>query len=498
VQKYKNYYFCNVLIIVKITNMISIEKILTPKDAISTLLMFKEKDNIVSPLLSNEQQGFVMSQYKQNGRTFFAFNLLSHWLLIAIVDEKKNCFETIEQFRILGGKILDFCDKEYIVDLQVVYSVSREEIIGFAEGMMINSYTFDNYKNDPKRLVHPFDHLKICHNEITPADIERIVIIAQAMEKCRDLVNEPVCNLNAEGLAAAFVDLSNEVGISTEVWLKEEIEKKKMGGLLAVNKGSVDSPTFTIMQYKPNNAQNKQPLVLVGKGLVYDTGGLNLKPGDYMNDMKEDMAGAAMMACAIYAIARLNLPLYVIGLFPATDNRPAGNAYASGDIINMYDGTNVEVGNTDAEGRIILADALSYAKQFSPMLTIDAATLTGSAARTLGPFGIAAVEKDAEKYIELMKQSGNAVYERIAQFPFWNEYDELIKSEIADIKNVTDTAGMITAGKFLAYFTNYPFIHLDIAGVAMSSKKTSYRGLGATGYGVRLITCFAEQLANLC
>jgi leucyl aminopeptidase len=318
------------------------------------------------------------------------------------------------------------------------------------------------------------------------------------MERCRDLVNEPVCSLNAQGLAAAFVDMSNEAGINVEVWQKDEIEKAKMGGILAVNKGSVDSPTFTIMQYKPANAKNiKEPLVLVGKGLVYDTGGLNLKPGDYMNDMKEDMAGAAMMACAIYAIARLNLPVYVVGLFPATDNRPSGNAYASGDIINMYDGTNVEVVNTDAEGRIILADALAYAKQFLPLLTVNAATLTGSAARTLGPFGIAAVEKDASQYMETLQACGKDVYERVATFPFWNEYDELIKSDIADIKNSGEgSAGMITAGKFLAYFTNYPFIHLDIAGVAMSDKKTAYRGLGATGYGVRLIVHFAQTLSQ--
>jgi leucyl aminopeptidase len=477
--------------------MISIEKILAPKKGVSTLLIFNKKDNIATAFLTTEQEGYISSQMKQNNRTFFTFNMISHWLLVAIEEENKTEHQTIEGYRNLGGQVLDFCDREFIVELQVVSSVKKNNIIGFAEGMMINSYTFDSYKNDPKRLVHPFDRLAICHDELTHTDVESLIIVAQAMEKCRDLVNEPVCNLNAEALAAAFVDMSNEAGINVEVWQKDKIEQKKMGGLLAVNKGSVDSPTFTIMEYKPKNAKNEKPLVLVGKGIVYDTGGLNLKPGDYMNDMKEDMAGAAMMACSIYAIARLNLPIYIIGLFPATDNRPNGNAYASGDIINMYDGTNVEVVNTDAEGRMILADALSFAKQYSPMLTVNAATLTGSASRTLGPFGIAAIEKDAKDYIELMKVCAQDVYERIAEFPFWSEYDELIKSEIADIKNSGEGfAGMITAGKFLAYFTNYPFIHLDIAAVAMSNKKTSYRGLGATGYGVRLITHFAEVLSQ--
>ncbi|MDR1847329.1 MAG: leucyl aminopeptidase family protein [Bacteroidales bacterium] len=477
--------------------MISIEKIPNVKKEVSTLLIFKNGDTITSPLLNNEQEGYIATQMKQNERRFFAFNMLSHWIAVAIVSDKKTKYETIEEFRKLGGEMLDFCDKEYVADLQTVFAahINKEEIIGFVEGVMINSYTFDNYRTDPKRLIHPFDRLYVFNDEITASDIEKLVIVFQSMEKCRDLVNEPVCSLNAEGLAAAFVDLSREAGIEVEVWQRDEIEKKKMGGLLAVNKGSVDTPTFTIMQYKPETAKNLQPLVLVGKGLVYDTGGLNIKTGDYMNDMKEDMAGAAMMATAMYAIARLNLPLYVVGLFPATDNRPSGNAYATGDIINMYDGTNVEVMNTDAEGRIILADALAYAKQFSPMLTLNAATLTGSAARTLGSFGIAAVEKDAAEYLTMLMKSGNEVRERVAEFPFWDDYDELIKSEIADIKNTTETAGMITAGKFLAYFTNYPFIHLDIAGVAMSHKKTPYRGLGATGTGVRLITRFAE---NLC
>ena len=337
------------------------------------------------------------------------------------------------------------------------------------------------------------------NEHVETEDLQRLLIVARAVEKCKDLVNEPYCSLNAEGLAAAFVNMSHEVGIDVEVMHKQQIEAKQMGGILAVNKGSIDPPTFTVMQYSPENAVNEKPLVLVGKGLVYDTGGLNLKPGDYMNDMKEDMAGAAVMACAMYAVAALGLPVKVVGLFPSTDNRPGGDAYASGDIVNMYDGTNVEVVNTDAEGRMILADALAYAKEFSPALVIDAATLTGAASRAIGPYGIACVEKDAEKYMDCLCGCGEQVYERIARFPFWREYDQLIKSDIADIKNCGPAeAGMITAGKFLAYFTDYPFIHLDIAGVAMFDKKNNYTGKGATGFGVRLIVEFADAFASMC
>ncbi|MBP6429938.1 MAG: leucyl aminopeptidase family protein, partial [Bacteroidales bacterium] len=340
-----------------------------------------------------------------------------------------------------------------------------------------------------------FDHISIIHSDIEIKDIEHIRIIAEAIEKGKDLVNEPFSTLNAEALAQAIVNMSMEANINVEVLHKEDIEKLRMGGILAVNKGSIDPPTFTIMEYKPDNALNSKPLVLVGKGLVYDTGGLNLKPGDYMNEMKTDMAGAAMMASAIYAVARLNLPFHVVGLFPSTDNRPCGNAYASGDIVNMYDGTNVEVVNTDAEGRMILADALAYAKQYNPALIINAATLTGSAERAIGNCGIAAIENHAGLYMSDLKLAGNDVYERIAEFPFWEEYGDMIKSDIADIKNSGEKyAGMITAGKFLAHFTgDIPFIHLDIAGVTYTNTKKGYIGYGGTGYGIRLIVKFIEK-----
>lgn len=476
--------------------MISIERLITIKPEVSKLFVFLKQENelISSKALEPDILNYVNQQIQENDKDFFAFNQFSYWSLVAVVKENKDVYKQIEAFRKLGAKILDFCDKEYIKDLQFVSEISKEFAMGFVEGMLLASYTFDNYKTDPKQMIHPFDNLFVINPFVENEDIEQSIVVVRAVEKCRDLVNEPYCSLNAEGLATAFVNISREAGIDVEVWHKDKIEQEKMGGLLAVNQGSIDPPTFTIMTYRPEGS-NESPLVLVGKGLVYDTGGLNLKPGDYMNDMKEDMAGAAMMATAIYAIASLGLPIHIVGIFPSTDNRPGLNAYASGDIINMYDGTNVEVVNTDAEGRLILADALSYAKKLSPFLVVDAATLTGAAARAIGPYGIAAVEQDAKQYLELMKEAGEKTYERLVQFPFWSEYDELIKSEIADIKNCgPGEAGMITAGKFLAHFTDYPFIHLDIAGVAMFERKRDYILKGASGYGVRLIIEFVKSL----
>jgi leucyl aminopeptidase len=312
------------------------------------------------------------------------------------------------------------------------------------------------------------------------------------------LVNEPLSTLNAEKLALDFEVMANEAGIKIEVLNKQKIEALKMGGLLAVNFGSIDPPTFSILEYKPEGAVNVKPIVFVGKGVVYDTGGLSLKPTSSMDTMKCDMSGGAAVASAIYAIALAKLPVYVVALVPATDNRPDGNAYVPGDIITMMDGTTVEVLNTDAEGRLILADALTYAKKYNPLLVIDLATLTGAAQAAIGDIGIAGMHNKAEEYFPQLVKSSFNVCERIAEFPFWDDYEELLKSEIADLKNIGGKfAGAITAGKFLQHFTDYPWIHLDIAGPAFLDKRDSYRTVGGTGVGVRLLFDFVKGFVGM-
>lgn len=268
-----------------------------------------------------------------------------------------------------------------------------------------------------------------------------------------------------------------------------------MGGLLAVNLGSIDPPTFTIMEYKPKNAKNKHPVVLIGKGVVYDTGGLSLKPTpNSMDMMKCDMAGGAAVGGALYAVAKAKLPVHVIGIVPATDNRPGGNAYAPGDVITMYNGLTVEMVNADAEGRMILADALVYAQKYKPELVIDLATLTGAAIVAIGTSGIVAMGTADEKTKNELKESGNAVFERLAEMPFWDDFDEQIKSDIADMKNLGGPyAGSITAGKFLARYIDYPWMHLDIAGPAFITSKDAYRMKGGTGVGVRLLFDFLRK-----
>jgi leucyl aminopeptidase len=248
------------------------------------------------------------------------------------------------------------------------------------------------------------------------------------------------------------------------------------------------------MEWKPADSKNEKPIVLVGKGVTYDTGGMNLKPGDSMLNMKDDMSGAAVVAATVYAIAMAKLPVYVVGLMPATDNRPGEKALVPGDIITMHNGTTVEVLNTDAEGRLILADALSYAQKYDPELVIDLATLTGSAVRSIGKYGAPAMQSKASKELDKLKETGFDVYERLVEFPMWDEYGDLVKSDLADLKNLgPPEAGLITAAKFLEKFTSYPYIHLDIAGPAFLEKRDSYRGQGGTGFGVRLLFEFVSK-----
>ncbi len=459
----------------------------------SVAIVCSDIKQLSNSILSEQEINFIQTENKKNEKQFFAFNRFDKWIFVQLQDKKTDSY-VLEKWRKAGSKCYNAIAENKLNEITLLpVAVKPEETLAFAEGIALSNYAFSKYKTD-KKGEPKLQNIIIADKNIKEEAIQKLNILVEAIFHCRDLVNEPVSYLNAEKLASEFVDLGKESGVKVEVLNHIQIESLKMGGLLAVNKGSIDPPTFTIMTWKPANAVNKNPVVLVGKGLVYDTGGLNLKPGDYMNDMKSDMAGGATMACTLYAIAKAKLPVYAIALIPATDNRPGGNAYASGDIITMYDGTTVEVGNTDAEGRIILGDALSYAKKYKPELVIDAATLTGAASRAIGQYGIVAMHNKAEKPMQNLKNSGEKVYERIAEFPFWDEYGDMIKSKIADIQNVGGScAGMITAGKFLSHFTDYPYIHLDIAGVAFYDKKENYHPQGGTGYGIRLLFEFLEQ-----
>ncbi len=421
------------------------------------------------------------------------FNHSSYHTFYIRVDSKADAYAQREAYRLSGAafKIDDYHFKE----LTIIDLTDDGGGLFFAEGLILSSYKFHKYKTEKKESA--LETVFLSSDKTGEGDVELMNIANEAVYTCRDLVNEPYSTLNAHTMAEYFKKMGEDAGAKVEVFNKRKIESLKMGGLLAVNKGSDSAPTFSLMTWKPEGAVNEKPIVLVGKGVVFDTGGLNIKTGDFMYDMRMDMGGAAAVATAFWAVAKAKLPVYLVALVPATDNRPGGEAYAPGDIITMHNGKTVEVINTDAEGRMILADALSYASKFKPEMVIDLATLTGAAARAVGKQGIAAMHNDDFKQYNALSDSGFSVYERLVRFPMWDEYGESIKSEFADIKNLGGAeAGMITAAKFLENFVDYPWVHLDIAGPAILSSKDAYRTKGGSGTGTRLLFDFIKTFVE--
>lgn len=398
-----------------------------------------------------------------------------------------------------AAKIFALANKVEIANLTVENLTGIPEVSQFfAKGFLLKAYQFDKYFTDKTTKTVFVKKLSVVDSNLKPTDLTKTVNECEAVYLTRDLVNEPVSYLTAEMLANKIKKMGDKAGFHVEIFKKKKIEAMKMGGLLAVNKGSFDDPTFTISEYKPKNAINKQPYVLVGKGVVFDTGGLSLKPtAGSMDEMKCDMAGAATVAGTMYVIAKNKLPVWVVGLTPATDNRPGNKAYAPQDIITMHNGKTVEVLNTDAEGRMILADALSYAQKYKPMLVIDMATLTGSAQAAIGNFATVGMQAKADIEFNNLQNAGNYACERVVEFPFWDEYADMLKSEVADMKNIGGkVAGAITAGKFLEKFTDYPYIHLDIAGPAYITEPKDYLSVGGTAVGVSLLYQFFYQKSN--
>lgn len=426
-----------------------------------------------------------------NERKFIPY--CSNGRLIIVVPKPTTPGDKAQQAEALrksGAMLIPIFNDEKAALVSVADADDKaDDLLVFAEGIVLANYQFLNYKvKDKLKDTNALKELEIVSKTVKEAAVERLRIVVQATSIARDLVNEPVSTLDAVRLSKEFQALGKDAGFRVEVLNKSKIESLKMGGLLGVNKGSDVPPTFTIMEYKPARPRNKRPVVLVGKGVVYDTGGYNIKVGNGMETMKCDMAGAAAVGASIWAIAKAKLPIHVIALVPATDNRISGSAYVAGDILTMYNGLTVEMLNTDAEGRLILADALAYGEQFNPELVLEFSTLTGAAMVAVGPLGIVCMGTASEAVKNKLKASGKNVHERLAEFPFWEEYDELIKSDIAEIKNIGGAfGGAITAGKFLAHFVKSPYMHFDIAGPAFLGVKDGYRSKGGTGVGVRLL-----------
>lgn len=464
---------------------------------ISLILLATEKTSWKKYGLSNAEVAYVNKRIKEK-EFQMVINQFNRLVQIKVVDSKtkKSPHALAEEFRQYGATCCAELNKHKYDGVQIANEGGNtQHSIYVAEGIALCNYQFLKYRSDANKVANKLKRILVIGPKSLANLLRELQHVIEGTYASRTLVNEPQSYLTAEQFSKEIQALGKEAGFHVEVLKKEKIKALKMGGLLAVNLGSQNPPTFNILEHKPKNAINEQPFILVGKGVVYDTGGLSLKPTpNSMDTMKCDMAGGAAVVGAMYAIAKNKLPLYVVGLIPATDNRPGENAYTPGDVLEMMSGHTVEMLNADAEGRLILADALHYAKRYKPQLVIDLATLTGAAAAAIGPQGIVAMGTATAENKKLLSDCGENVYERLVEFPLWDEYKTFLKSDIADMKNIGGPiAGAITAGKFLEYYIDYPWIHLDIAGPAFISAPDSYRGKGATGVGVRLLYDFLSN-----
>ncbi|WP_426062146.1 leucyl aminopeptidase family protein [Hymenobacter sp. B1770] len=447
--------------------------------------------------LSAEAQQYVTTALADDQKLIH-LNHFTHHHFFVVLAKKPTAEQVAEALRRSGHTLHGQLKKEKIAEVYVHnLSETPDAALLLTEGLALTAYQFEGYKTDEKsRKPATLTKVSVVGDAATLDSVAELDGLLQGVFLARNLVNAPLNKLNAIQLAESIAAAGDEAGFTTDILDLPKIEALRMGGLLAVNMGSPEPPTFSILEWKPEGAQNAKPYVLVGKGVVFDTGGLSLKPTpNSMDMMKCDMAGGAAVAGTLFALAKNNVPLHIIGLVPATDNRPGGLAYAPGDVITMHSGLTVEVKNTDAEGRLLLADALSFAKKYDPELVIDLATLTGAAVRAIGTEASAVMGTADAAIKEKLATAGFGVHERLVEFPLWDEYADHIKSDIADLSNLgKGEAGQISAAKFLERFAEgYPWIHLDIAGPAYLTAAESYRGKGGTGVGVRLLYKFLTK-----
>ncbi len=412
--------------------------------------------------------------------------------LLLGLGEKKNF--NPEKMRNLIGKVVNKSKELGINEFTLIpfKNMDQDHLSATVEGIKLSDYLFNNYKTDEDKT--DLNQVRILiknHLEKNQNTIHDSTIVSDAVIFCRNISNLPPNDCSPKDLANFSVNLSNNEKVKVRVIENREMESYGLGGILAVGKGSLSSPKLIIIEYS-GSTKNEKPIVIVGKAVTFDTGGISMKPSEKMDEMKFDKCGGCNVLGIMKAVSDLNLDTNVIGIIPSVENMPSGSSYRPGDIIRMYNRKTVEVLNTDAEGRIILADALAFAvKTFQPKAIIDMATLTGAAIIALGTNVAVMMGNDKElvtKIIEFSNQTG----EKIWELPLYDEYKEQLKSSNADMKNIGGrSAGAITAGAFLSNFVDEtPWVHLDIAGTAWNQEGTqekTYNPKGATGFGIRTI-----------
>ena len=394
-------------------------------------------------------------------------------------------------------------NREYQIGLGIPVSVhglaAAESRLFALREASIADYTFDHFKSK-KNEFEKIDGLHILPlagetEKDLEERLERVRLLRTSQQLARDLGNRPANDLNPETFASAAKEMAEEVsGLRVTILGMKELQKEKMGGVLGVSQGSAEEPRVLVIEHRPKKP--KKSVVVIGKGVTFDSGGISIKPAAGMGWMKYDMCGAATVMGVMRAVADLDLPIKVVGLIPAVENMPSGTAIKPGDILAMSNGKTVEVDNTDAEGRLILADILHYSARFNPDIVIDYATLTGACVVALGHEAAGIMGNDQE-LLDTLRKLGEEVGERVWPMPLYEEYLSYLKSDWADLKNAGSRwGGAVTAGTFLQQFVpeKVKWAHLDVAGVAYHEKEHNGLPKGASGFGVVLTVAFLEHL----
>ena len=360
------------------------------------------------------------------------------------------------------------------------------------EGSLLGAYAFDVYKTKDRDERFGFKGMTLLLTKTITmksaiARVERTVTVCRGVQLARNLVSQPGNVVTPAYLAETARELAVRHNLHYRVYEYAELEKLGMNALLAVGKGSAEAPRLIVLEYR-GSGERTRPVVLVGKGITFDSGGISIKPGAGMEEMKTDMAGSAAVLGAMQAAAGLGLSLNLVGIIPTAENMPDGKAYKPGDVVTSLSGTTIEITNTDAEGRLVLCDALHFAQRYKPAAMIDLATLTGACVVALGHEASGLMGND-QRLTNSLKLAGERCGERVWELPLWDEYGEAMKSDIADLRNAgSRDGGSITAGWFLKQFAGTTrWAHLDIAGTAWSDKARPCSPKGATGVGVRLL-----------
>ena len=411
---------------------------------------------------------------------------------------------TVDFFRDYFAGLIPSLKKEKVKVIHVVvpsyedykkhFSESSYFIQTMLEGIHLGNYTFDNYKSDKEKPEQLTVYVHYSDQKILKEVISSTEKLMNAVYLSRDLVNHPAITITPAVLASKAKSELSKLGVKVKIFERAELKRQKMNAILAVGDGSDNPPCLIAMHYKPRGKAKKK-IAFVGKGVTYDSGGLSIKPTSGLLEMKADMAGGAAVIGMMKAAAMMKLPIELIGVIPAVENMINGKSYKPSDVIISASGKSIEVKDTDAEGRIVLADALHYVTKQKPDEIFDFATLTGACVVALGEIAAGVMTKNDKLADELVK-SGSETFERVWRLPFWNDYNDMIKSDIADVSNLGPRwGGAITAGKFLEHFVDkkIPWAHLDIAGPAIKHKSNNYTEKFDTGFGVRLMVNYLSK-----